>query len=188
MGDDGSQLGELPRLDAFDQEFGRDHVAVLRGQQRQTGRRLLAGLLLGLAIISLPALAWLSADGQVHLPVPSGPMALQSATDQGSSEPVDRLLRDVAALKERVRVLTEAHQRATEKIASLEAAEQETRNPGPLTYWYSDLSALNMGNAGQAKPGVVAPPARRSATARPEVRENRKRDNGGEPLSLTAPQ
>jgi hypothetical protein len=183
----GSGVGELPRLDAFDHEFGRESVAVQRGQQRQTRRRLLVGLLLALAIVSVPALAWLSADGRVPSQVQSGPMSLQSATGQGSNEQVDRLLREVAALKQQVRELTEAHQRATEKITSLEAAENENRNSAALTYWYSDLNALNVGNVGQPRPGIVAPPARRAATARPEPREPRKRENG-EPLSLTAPE
>jgi hypothetical protein len=183
---DGSVVGELPRLDVFDQEFGREPVAVLRGQQRQTRRRLLVGLLLGLAIISVPALAWLSADGRVASDAQSGPISLQSATGEGSNEQVDRLLREVAALQQQLRELTDAHQRATEKITSLEAAETENRNSASLTYWYSDLSALNVGNAGQPS-GIIAPPVRRAATARPEPRELRKRENG-EPLSLVAPQ
>jgi hypothetical protein len=184
MRGDGSDpgVGELPRLDAFDQEFGQEPVAVLRGQRRQTRRRLLVGLLLAVGIISVPALAWLNADGRLHSEGHSGRISLQSATNEGPNEQVDHLVREVAALRQQVRELTEAHQQATDEIASLKAAEHQSRDPASLTYWYSDLTALNLGTVNQPKP-VAGPPARRSATVRPE----RRRDNG-EPLSLEAPQ
>src|SRR5262245_6215126 len=45
---------DMPSLDAFDQEFGREPAAVLRVQQRSTTLRPLAGFLLAVAIISVP--------------------------------------------------------------------------------------------------------------------------------------
>jgi hypothetical protein len=174
-------VSELPRLDAFDQEFGHEPAAVLRGQRRQTRRRLLVGLVLAVGIISVPTLAWLNADGRLHSEGQSGGISLQSATNERPNEQVDHLLREVAALRQQVQELTEAHQQATDQIASLKAAEHQSRDPASLTYWYSDLTSMNLGTVNQPKQGIAGPPARRSATV------GRKRDNG-EPLSLEAPQ
>ena len=183
MRGDGSDpdVGELPKLDAFDQEFGHEPAAVLRGQRRQTRRRLLVGLLLAVGIISVPTLAWLNADGPLHSEGQSGRISLQSATTERPNEEVDHLVREIAALRQQVKELTEAHQQATDQIASLKAAEHQSRDPASLTYWYSDLTSLTLGTVNQPKPGIAGPPARRSATV------GRKRDNG-EPLSLEAPQ
>jgi hypothetical protein len=181
----GSSTGDMPNLDAFDQEFGRQPVAVLRAQQRRTALRPLAGLLLAVAIISVPTLAWLSADGRPMSDGQSRPMALQSAGGEGSQEQVERLLRQVAALKQEINELTQAEQEARESIAALKAAEQEARTPAPA-YWYSDPAALNFGTVGPPSTVAAAPP-RRAATARPETREPRRRDTSA-PLSLEAPQ
>src|SRR5205085_8663782 len=98
---------------------------------------------------------------------------------------VDRLLRHVAALEQEIRDLTQAQQEASQGIAALRSAEQESRQPVP-TYWYSDPAALTVGAAGLPRPVAAAPPPRRSATARPENREPRRRESGP-PLSLEAP-
>jgi hypothetical protein len=182
----GSGTDEMPSLDAFDQEFGRrEPVAVLRAQQRRTTLRPLAGLLLAAAIISVPTLAWLSADGRPISDGQSRPMALQSASRDGSQEQVERLLRQVAALKQEISDLTQAQAQARESIAALKVAEEEARTPA-AAYWYSDPAALSFGTVGPPST-VAAAPSRRSATARPETREPRRRDNGA-PLSLEAPQ
>jgi hypothetical protein len=181
----GSDTDDMPSLDAFDQEFGREPVAVLRAQRRRPTLRPLAGLVLAAVIISVPTLAWLSADehptsdGQVR------PVALHGASREGSQQQVERLLRQVTALKEEIRELTQAQQEATESIAALKAAEQEARTAS-ATYWYSDPAALSFGMVG-ATSTVAAAPSRRSATVRPETREPRRRDAGA-PLSLEAPQ
>ena len=140
----------------------------------------MVGLLLAVGIISVPTLAWLNADGPLHSEGQSGRISLQSATTERPNEEVDHLVREIAALRQQVKELTEAHQQATDQIASLKAAEHQSRDPASLTYWYSDLTALNLGTVSQPKP-IAGPPARRSATV------GRKRDNG-EPLSLEAPQ
>ena len=174
MRGDGTDAGEMPRLDAFDDEFGREPVAMLRAHERRTRLRPLIGLLLAAAIVSVPALAWLSADGS-------------RSPSEGADAQVERLVREIAGLKQEIKELTEAQQAASEQIASLQAAEQEARNASAPAHWYSDLTALSFESASPAKPAVVAPPAPRGATARPEAREIRRRDNG-EPLSLEAPQ
>ena len=38
---DNFDVAEMPRLDAFDEEFGQDPAAILRGQRRKTRLRLL---------------------------------------------------------------------------------------------------------------------------------------------------
>ena len=76
----GTDVSELPRLDAFDEEFGREPVAILRGQQRRGGLRLstLLVLLLGAGIIGALALVWFNAEEWLHFDVQSAPSSPQS--------------------------------------------------------------------------------------------------------------
>src|SRR5262249_37654663 len=59
---------EMPRLDAFDEEFGQDPAAILRGQRRKTRLRLLTllGVVVGAGVIGALALAWSTADGRLR--------------------------------------------------------------------------------------------------------------------------
>jgi hypothetical protein len=183
MGGGGSSSANMPRLDAFDEEFGREPAAVLPARERTGSPRFLARLLLAAAIIGLPVWAWLSANGHSASDGRSGPPALQAAAPEESGGQVDRLLSQVAALQQVIRDLTRAQQEASDSIAALKAAEQDSRNVTP-GYWYSDPAALSFGTG--SPPRAVAAPSvpRRSATARSE---NRRRENGA-PLSLGAPQ
>ena len=54
----------MPNLDAFDDEFGREHTVVLSEPQRNTGFRLstIIGLALAAGIISALALGWLDEE------------------------------------------------------------------------------------------------------------------------------
>jgi hypothetical protein len=183
MGDVATDAGGLPRLDIFDHEFQREPPTVAREHQRTIGRRLLVGCLLGAAIISLPALAWLNSDALPES-APSAPMILQSASSEPPDE-VARLALEIAMLKRDLDGLAHAHQRAVEQIATLEA-DQQSRNSPPLSFWYSDLSALSFESAGQPRSSSSMPPGRR-ATVRSEMREMRRRESA-EPLSLEAPQ
>jgi hypothetical protein len=181
----GSDVSEIPRLDAFDEEFGREPVVILRDQRRKVRLRssTLVVLLLGAGIVSALALAWLNADGWLR----SVPSPLQYASREGADEQIGRFRREVEALKKQIGELTDAQQQAADTIASLKAAAQEPRDPASSTYWYSDLAALHFGIADQPRPGIFAPVLRQSAPARPDFRNTRKRD-GGAPLSLEAPQ
>jgi hypothetical protein len=179
MGDQSTDARGLPRLEEFDQEFGGGPGTIVREHQRKASRRAMAGWVLGAAIISLPALAWLNADGLSSL-APSGPMVLQSANRETVDDQVARLIGEIATLKRELGDLTQAHQQAVELIASLQADQQLQ---APLSYWYSDLTALIFESAGAPRPSALAPPARR-AVARPEAR----RGENAEPLSLEAPQ
>jgi hypothetical protein len=182
-------VSEMPRLDAFDEEFGREPVAILRGQRRKLRLRFsaLVVLLLGAGIASALALAWLNTEGWLRFEVQSAPSSQQYASREGSDEQIGRLRREVEALKKEIGELTEAQQQAADTIASLKAGEQEPRDPAASAYWYSDLAALHFGIVSPPRPGVGVPGARRSATARPDFRNARKRD-GAAPLSLEAPQ
>ena len=175
----------MPRLDAFDEEFGREPVAILRGQRRR-GIRLSAfvGAALGAAIITALAWPWVQADGGLRSEVQS--LFPGSGSRDSSTERIEQLVREVEALKQQIVELTEARQQAMDRIASLEAAEQ-----GAPVYWYSDLAALSYGMA-TTKPVAGAPlTPRRSATARPDGRAeapDARRHDSSAPLSLEAPQ
>jgi hypothetical protein len=184
----GADVSELPRLDAFDEEFGREPVAVLRGQQRKGGLRFsrLIVLLLGAGFIGALALAWLNAEGWLHFEVQSAPSGLQLASREGPDEQIGRLRREIETLKKEIGELTDAQEQAADTIASLKTAAQDSREPASSTYWYSDLAALHYGVPSPPRPTTASTAPPRSATARPELR-NRRRD-GGAPLSLEAPQ
>src|SRR5437764_1685564 len=147
MSGDGSRSEDMPSLDAFDEEVGGAAVTVMRSGQGRGARRLLPALVLAAAIIGLPIWAWLSVNGRSGGEGQSGPSVLQIASREGSREQVDRLLRQVAALEQEIRDLTQAQQEASQGIAALRSAEQESRQPVP-TYWYSDPAALTVGAAG----------------------------------------
>ena len=174
---------DMPRLDAFDEEFGREPVAILRGQRRRSRLRLWSVVVFVLAagIVGALAFAWPTVDGGLFPQLQSMPFSTKSTS--GADEQIDRLRREVAALKRDVRELTEAQQQAADTIAALKAAEPE-HNASSVS-WYSDPAALNFGIVSQQpQPGVIAPPLRPGATARPKAR---KRDVVT-PLSLEAPQ
>src|SRR5262249_61943987 len=60
---------EMPRLDAFDEEFGQDSVAIQRGQRRKTRERFWTffSIALGVGVISVLALGWSAADRRLRL-------------------------------------------------------------------------------------------------------------------------
>lgn len=192
-----SSAEEMPRLDAFDQEFGREPVAILRGHRRRIRLRtwVLIFVALGAGVISALAVSWPNGDGLLRFELQSAaPPSQRSASREDSDEQIDRLRREVDALKKEISDLTEAHRQAGETILALQATEQEPRAPVLGESWYSNQAALNFGIASQSQPRAAAPtPPRRPATARPGPREPARRDNGGNgnggaPLSLEAPQ
>jgi hypothetical protein len=176
-------VSQMPRLDAFDEEFGREPVAMLRGQRRKKLRfSAVIGAVLGAAIITALAWPWVNADEGLRSEIQALLPSIQRSTArEGAAEQVDRLVREVESLKREIADLTEARQQAADRIASLEAGEQESREHLSSIYWYSDLAVLNY--ALQPRPGI-ATPSRRSITARTEA----GRREGSAPLSLEAPQ
>ncbi len=177
MHGEAAPAGDLPTLDAFDEEFGREPSNAVQEQPRRLSARVLVGLLLAAAIISVPALAWLNADA---LPARSGSMSPQSHNRADPEGEIDRLVREVTALKHEIAVLTAAQQQATALIASLQSAGQQPQSAP--AYWWSDLAVLNFGGVSES-PAETALAARRAVTAR----EPRPREPSA-PLSLEPPQ
>jgi hypothetical protein len=129
----------LPGLEAFDEEFGREPTDILHNERPRKWRfsRLIwAGL--GAVLITALVWLWVRADWGVLNEVQAFLPISRSTGSGTSAEELDRLVGEVATLKQEVADLTEARQNALDRIASLEA--EETR---PATmYWYSDLAAL----------------------------------------------
>lgn len=72
--------------------------------------------------------------------------------------------------KAEITKLKDAREQTAQTIAALRAAEQESRDPVPSTYWYSDPVAVSVGIESQSeREGIVPlprpppPPARSSA-------------------------
>jgi len=126
--------GEMPRLDAFDEEFGQDPVAIQRGQRRKTGERFCTffSVALGVGVISVLALGWSAADRRLRLELQSAVVApISPPTREGLEEEIDGLRRQVEALKHEITKLKDAReQTAAQIIAALRAAEQESRGDG----------------------------------------------------------
>src|SRR5215510_12790261 len=57
---------EMPRLDAFDEEFEQDPANILRAERRGLRLLSLVGLALGAGVIGALALAWSTADGRLR--------------------------------------------------------------------------------------------------------------------------
>jgi hypothetical protein len=177
----------MPRLEAFDAEFGVEHEVLLL-PQRRTGARLLAvvGVLLGVGVVSALALAWQNGDERLLSLIRSAPLTAQTGSGERPEQQIDRLTREVAALKNEIRQLTEAQSQTIERGAPLSTGEDEPADP-VASHWYSDPVALSYGIAGQPSPAVASAPPRRQGTARQETRNTRKRESAA-PLSLEAPQ
>ena len=179
---------ELPRLDAFDEEFGQDPVAILRAQRRQARMRTWTLIVLAMVagLIGALALAWSTFGDRLRVALQAAPPSLQSATRQEPNEDVVRLLRQVDELRSEIRDLTQARQQAADTIAALEAAAQATPSPPPAAYWYSDPAVLRLnaqrarthdaGVEDRSQPDPVVLPPRRPAIARPAPRTIQPRD------------
>ena len=158
----------MPSLDAFDEEFAHDESEAEDTPPRlNRGFRFstLIGLALAAGLITAIALAWPNISGLSN-PAYEKPEAI-----------IERLTRELEALKQENKELAEAQQQASESVGSLQAAQQEQH--APFTSWYSDAAGLTFGIPTQEG----ATNGRRSATARPRPREVPRRDDAG-PISL----
>jgi hypothetical protein len=177
----------LPRLDAFDKEFGPGPATILREPRPRTGLRFWTAivLVLGAGVISALALGWPPSDSWLRSETTAAAPPLRPAARDGGDEQVTRLQREIAVLKHQIRELTGAQQQAADTIAALQAAAQDSQSRVAAGYWYSDAAALTFGIVSRAEVGAVEPSSRRPATvrARPDLRG---RDNGS-PLSLEPP-
>jgi hypothetical protein len=182
------EAATMPRLEAFDEEFGPDPSTILRPPRRRLGRWFwgLTGLLLAVGLIGAWALAWPGPDAWLLGPeLQSAPVSTRTAAGEGPEEQITRLLREVADLKHEVRELTSAQQQAAETIAAFSAAATDTQ--GSSAHWYSDLAALSFGIVSQQDSGGTEATSRRAPAARARANDFRRRENGA-PLSLEPPQ
>jgi hypothetical protein len=147
------------------------------------GLRFWAWLVVMVAAGSIGALAllWPTSDAGSLLQGLQTASAPRTASRGGGDEQVDRLMREVAALRRQVRDLTSAQQEAADALAAARATESRGY------YWYSNLAALNFGIARQPEPSV-GEPSGRPATVRARPNDLRKRETGaGAPMSLEPP-
>ena len=165
---------EIPRLDASNEEFGQDSGA-------RTGARFWTafGVALVLAVIGVLAFAWSAADGRLRLELKSAVVAPVSArTHEGLNAEIDRLRRQVGALKNEIAKLKDAREQTAQMITAVKAAEQETRAPVPSVFWYSDPTAVSFGIESQPKrEGAAVPLPRRSPANRPSPRTVERPEN-----------
>jgi hypothetical protein len=170
---------DMPRLHALDEEFGEDPVAVRHARRSRTSARLvmLAGLVLGLGAIGALAFAWSKADGRLRIELQSAATSPKNTQRAAAEEEIERLRREVDALKSEVNELTEAQRQAAHTIATVKAAEQELRRNAPAPYWYSNLEALGPAIPRPPQWATVAPLPRRPPAARSESRESRERES-----------
>jgi hypothetical protein len=165
-------LADMPRLDVLDEELGENAAAVRRARRRRIIARLfmLVVVAAGLGAIGALAYAWSNADGRLRLELQS--VAPKSVQRAAAEEEIDRLRRQIEALKDEVKDLTEAQHQAAHTIAAMKAAEQELRRHAPAPYWYSNPAALDPAIARTA----TAAPWRQRPAGRSEPREPRQRD------------
>ena len=168
---------EMARLDAFDEEFGQDPVAIQRGQRRKTRERFWTffSIALGVGVISVLALGWSAADRRLRLELQSTVVApISPRTREGLDEEIDGLRRQVEALKHEITKLKDAREQTAQTIAALRAAAQESRDSVPSN-WYLDPVALELGiESQQLEWGADVPPLR-LPPVRPASRGSSKR-------------
>jgi hypothetical protein len=168
------QAAEMPKLDAFDEEFGQDSNTAVRGRRRKI---MVAIVALCAGAIAALAFAWSSADGRLRLEPQSITASPRTAVvREGAEEEVERLRGRMEELEREVRELTQARQQANDTIAALQAAQEEVRaEVSPPVHWYSNPAALNPRIANEPEPGGMALPSPRLSTPRRNARDVRGR-------------
>ena len=151
------EAAEMPALHAL-------HEEIIRVTQLTKTRSTLIAVALAAVIIG--AFALVGYDGR-----PSPKLTAPSTERAESRELVDRLLRQVEALENENRVLSEGQQQAAHAIATLEAERDSRKRVSSVVssvHWNSDLAAQSLHIEKRRDPwGVVplrpsnAPPAAR---------------------------
>ena len=162
----------MPRLDVLDEEFGEDAAALARARRLRTGARLLmlVGVALGLGAIGALAFAWSKADGRLRFELQSAASPPKNTQRAAAEEEIERLRRQIEALQDDVKELTEAQRQAAYTIATVKAVEQELRRHAPGPYWYSNPESLNPVIAGGSQSAAAAPLPRRAPASPPTPR------------------
>jgi len=152
----------------------RARRGVRRGRRRESAcapppdRRTAfnAGIVaLGLGAIGAIAFAWSNADGPLRFELQSAASPPKNAQRAAAEEEIDRLRRQIEALQDDVKELTEAQRQAAYTIATVKAAEQELRRHAPGPYWYSNPEALNPIIAGRPQSAAATPLPRRAPSS-----------------------
>jgi hypothetical protein len=138
------------------------------------------GVALGAGVVGALALAWPTAGGRLRLELQSAVVTpISPQTREGLDEEIDGLRRQVEALKNGITKLKDAREQTAQTIAALRAAEQESRDPVPSTYWYSDPVAVSVGIESQPEREGIVPLPRPPPTARPALRRVEQSENRG---------
>jgi hypothetical protein len=139
---------------------------------------LLSGVF-GVSAISVLALALSAADGRLRVELQSSVVApISPPARAGFDEEIDRLSRQVEALKNEITKLKEAREQTAQIIAALGAPEQEFPDPAP-TYWYLQPVAFSSGIESEPEREDVIPLPRPPPTARPALRRAEQSENRG---------
>jgi hypothetical protein len=167
------QAAEVPKLDAFDEEFGQHSTTAVRGRRRKI---MVAIVALCAGAIAALAFAWSSADRRLRLEPQSITASARTAVREGAEQEVERLRRRMDELEREARELRQARQQANDTIAALQAAQEEAgaQVPPPVD-WYSNPAALNPRIANEPEPGSLALPSPRPSTPRRNARDVRGR-------------
>src|SRR3954463_7677554 len=106
----------MPKLDAFDDEFGRERPDIVGHPKPNTGFRLstVIGLALAAGVISALALGWPNTSGPSRSELQSESAAIQNSGEKRENldAAVNRLAREVEALKMENQELRQAQQQA----------------------------------------------------------------------------
>ncbi len=170
---------EMPRLDAFDEEFVRDRVAIQCAQERNTRLRFWTffSITLGSGIIGVLALAWSAAEGRLRHELQSAVMApISPETRESLDTEIDRLRRQVGVLQNEITKLKDLQDQTAQILAT---AEQEPRDAVPSAYWYSDATLLSLGIENRPEGEEAVPIPRRPLIPRPPLRRVEKSKNRG---------
>src|SRR5262249_56628428 len=125
-------------LEVWAGELGQAPATILRAERRGLRLLSLVGIALGAGVIGALALAWSTADGRLRLELPSAVTPQRNAERAAQDEEIDRLRRQLDALKNDVKELTDAQHQAAHTIAAMKAAEEDLRRHAPPPYWYSN--------------------------------------------------
>lgn len=168
----------MPRLDAFDEEFERQPVAVLRGHRRRSKLWfwVFFCLLVGAGVGAF-AMAWPDAVATLH---PELQAFVPQSASREANEQINRLAREVEDLRQEIQELTNAQRQAAETIAALKGVERELQDRR-FAFWFSDPAALHHGIVSLTEPSGTVAPLRGAVTARPRTGEARRTPMSLEP-------
>ena len=171
---------EMPRLDAFDEEFVRDRVAIQCAQERNTRLRFWTffSITLGSGIIGVLALAWSAAEGRLRHELQSAVMA---PIAPGTRESLDK--ESIASAVRWGCCRTRSRNSRTCRIKRLKSLQPPNRNPA--TQYHPRIGTrarlcLSFGIESWPEGEEAVPIPRRPLIPRPPLRRVEKSKNRGQ--------